>query len=153
MPYTKQYPVRWADLDPNGHMRHSAYNDYAAQHRLDYLHDHGFPLPKFALLGIGPILFREETRFLKEISPNETITVGAQLAGHSPDGSRWRIVHTIYKADGREAAIVTVDGAWLDLRLRKLAVPPPELAEALSTLDRHSSFEIIERRSSGEISG
>ncbi|KAA9339931.1 thioesterase [Hymenobacter busanensis] len=148
MPYTKQYPIRWADLDPNGHMRHSAYYDYAAQHRLDYLHDHGFPLGKFAQLAIGPILFREEARFLKEISPNETISVAAELAGLSEDGSRWRIVHTLYKADGREAAVVTVDGAWLDLRLRKLATPPTELAEALSTLERHSTFAPIERRPS-----
>ncbi|UYZ60569.1 acyl-CoA thioesterase [Hymenobacter latericus] len=145
MHYHKQYPIRWADLDPNGHMRHSAYNDYAAQLRLDFLEDAGFPLAKFAKLGIGPILFREDTRFLKEISPNETIKVGAELAGLSADGSRWRIVHTIYKADGRESAIITVDGAWLDLRQRKLATPPAELAEALGRLERHSSYAEIER--------
>jgi acyl-CoA thioester hydrolase len=47
------------------------------------------------------------------------------------DGARWTIEHTIYKADGRVAATVTVDGAWLDLDRRKLAVPPPELAQAM----------------------
>ncbi|OON70286.1 acyl-CoA thioesterase [Hymenobacter sp. CRA2] len=146
MQYAKQYPIRWADLDPNGHMRHSAYNDYAAQLRLDFLTDEGFPLAKFAQLGIGPILFREDTRFLKEVNPNETIKVGAQLAGLSPDGSRWRIVHTVYKQDGREAAVITVDGAWLDLRQRKLATPPAELAEALSKLERHSTYADIERK-------
>lgn len=150
MTYAKHYPVRWADLDPNGHMRHSAYNDYAAQLRLDCLADAGFPLAQFARLGIGPILFREDTRFLKEVSPNETIQVDAQLAGLSADGSRWRIVHTVYKQDGREAAVITVDGAWLDLRLRKLTVPPPELGQALRTLPRHSTYADIERRPKAE---
>ncbi|GAB2952663.1 acyl-CoA thioesterase [Hymenobacter coalescens] len=145
MEYAKHYPIRWADLDPNGHMRHSAYNDYAAQLRLDFLTDAGFPLAQFAKLGIGPILFREDTRFLKEISPNETIKVRAQLAGLSSDGSRWRIVHTIYKQDGRESAIITVDGAWLDLRQRRLAVPPPELGEAMRQLERHNTYADIER--------
>ncbi|GAB3824585.1 acyl-CoA thioesterase [Hymenobacter jeollabukensis] len=148
--YAKHYPIRWADLDPNGHMRHSAYNDYAAQLRLDYLTDAGFPLAQFAKLGIGPILFREDTRFLKEISPNETIKVDAQLAGLSPDGSRWRIVHTVYKQDGRASATITVDGAWLDLRQRKLAVPPVELATALSQLTHHSTYGEIERRPKAE---
>jgi acyl-CoA thioester hydrolase len=150
MQYFKHYPIRWADLDPNGHMRHSAYNDYAAQLRLDFLGDAGFSLQKFAQLGIGPILFREDTRFLKEVSPNETIKVVAELAGLSADGSRWRIVHTIYKDDGRVSAIITVDGAWLDLRLRKLATPTEELAAALAQLDRHSSYAEIERSSKAE---
>ncbi|WP_400191275.1 acyl-CoA thioesterase [Hymenobacter sp. B81] len=143
MSYTKQYPIRWADLDPNGHMRHSAYNDYAAQLRLDFLEDAGYPLARFAQLGIGPILFREDTRFLREISPNETITVGAELAGLSPDGRKWRIVHTVYKADGRESAVITVDGAWLDLRQRKLTAPPAELTAALGQLERHASYAEI----------
>jgi acyl-CoA thioester hydrolase len=150
MLYAKNYPIRWADLDPNGHMRHSAYNDYAAQLRLDYLSDAGFPLAQFAKLGIGPILFREDTRFLKEISPNEVIKVDARLAGLSADGSRWRIVHTVYKQDGRESAVITVDGAWLDLRQRKLATPPAELAEALGQLERHSTYAEIERRPKAE---
>ncbi|MEJ7660540.1 MAG: hypothetical protein WKG07_13460 [Hymenobacter sp.] len=42
------------------------------------------------------------------------------------------MLHTIYKADGRVAATVEVDGAWLDLDRRKLTAPPAELAQALA---------------------
>lgn len=143
--YEKTYTVRWADMDPNVHMRHSAYTDYAAQLRLEYLADHGYPLHTFAKLAIGPILFREDTRFLKEVGISEVIRVRGELAGISEDGARWRIVHTIYKADGQEAATITVDGAWLDLRLRKLTVPPPELNEAMRQLPRHASYAPIVR--------
>jgi len=122
------YRTRWADMDPNGHMRHSAYADYAADQRVVLLAEAGFSLRRFAELRIGPILFREETRYLKEISIGEEIRVDSKLAQVSEDGSRWTILHGIYKADGRLAATVTVDGAWLDLDRRKLTTPPAELA-------------------------
>ncbi|MBC6607761.1 thioesterase family protein [Hymenobacter sp. BT188] len=143
--YEKTFTVRWADMDPNVHMRHSAYTDYAAQVRLDFLADQGFTMRRFAELRIGPILFREDTRFLKEIGISETIRVTAELGGLSADGSRWRIIHTIYKADGRMAATVSVDGAWLDLSLRKLTIPPAEMVEAFQHVTRHETYADIVR--------
>lgn len=134
MSNTVTYRTRWADMDPNGHMRHSAYADYAADHRVVLLAAWGYPLARFAQLRLGPILFREETKFLKEIGIGEEIRVDGRLAAVKDDGSRWTIVHTIYKADGQAAAIVTVDGAWLDLDKRKLTAPPAELAAAFSSL-------------------
>ena len=128
------YRTRWADMDPNGHMRHSAYADYAADQRVVVLSSWGFDVKRFAQLRLGPILFREETKFLKEIGIGEEIRVDGQLASVNENGSRWSIVHTIYKADGRVAATVTVDGAWLDLDRRKLTVPPAELAAEFNRL-------------------
>jgi acyl-CoA thioester hydrolase len=132
MPHSQTYTVRWAELDPNGHMRHSAYADFAADQRVHWLASLGFDVKKFAELRLGPILFREETKYLKEISGGEAIRVEGRVTAGAPDGSRWTIEHTIYKADGRLAATVTVDGAWLDLDRRKLTVPPAELAQAMA---------------------
>ena len=131
------YRTRWADMDPNGHMRHSAYADYAADQRVALLSAWGYGAARFAQLRMGPILFREETKYLKEVNMGEEIRVDGQLASAAPDGSRWTIVHTIYKADGRVAATVTVDGAWLDLDRRKLTVPPAELADAFNCLPHY----------------
>ena len=133
------YRTRWADMDPNGHMRHSAYADYAADQRVVVLASWGFGVAQFAHLRLGPILFREETKFLKEIHIGEEIRVDGRLLSVNADGSRWSIVHTIYKADGRVAATVTVDGAWLDLDRRKLTMPPAELAAALATLPPYTA--------------
>lgn len=134
MDYSLTYHVRWAEMDPNGHMRHSAYADFAADQRVAFLARHGFDLSKFAELRLGPILFREETKFIKEIRLGETIRVDAALTSLSEDGGRWTILHTLYKADGRVAATVTVDGAWLDLAKRKLCLPPPELTTVMAEL-------------------
>ncbi|GAB3320583.1 thioesterase family protein [Hymenobacter humi] len=131
------YRTRWADMDPNGHMRHSAYADYAADQRVALLAAWGYGAARFAQLRMGPILFREETKYLKEVNMGEEIRVDGQLVSAAPDGSRWTIVHTIYKADGRVAATVTVDGAWLDLDRRKLTVPPAELADAFNCLPHY----------------
>jgi acyl-CoA thioester hydrolase len=132
MQHSQNYTVRWAELDPNGHMRHSAYADFAADQRVVWLASEGFDMKRFAELRLGPILFREETKYLKELHGGEQIRVESRVTGGTPDGGRWTIEHTIYKADGRVAATVTVDGAWLDLDRRKLTLPPPELAKALA---------------------
>ncbi len=131
MDNVQEYTVRWAELDPNGHMRHSAYADFAADQRVNWLARLGYTVQRFGELRIGPILFREETKFMKELHGGERIRVDGRVTAASPDGARWTILHTVYKADGRVAATVEVDGAWLDLDRRKLTVPPTELAEAL----------------------
>ena len=132
---TATYTTRWADMDPNGHLRHSAYADFAADQRVRFLGLAGFDLPTFARLRFGPILFREDSRYLKEIRLGETIRVTGRLLAMADDGSRWTIEHTLYKEDGRPAATVTVDGAWLDLEKRKLTVPPAELVAAMRGLN------------------
>ena len=133
------YRTRWADMDPNGHMRHSAYADYAADQRLVLLAAWGYDIKEFARLRLGPILFREETIFLKEVHIGEEIRVNSRLRTVNDDGTRWSITHTIYKADGRVAATVAVDGAWLDLDRRKLTTPPAALGEAFRTLPAYES--------------
>ena len=133
------YRTRWADMDPNGHMRHSAYADYAADQRIILLAAWGYDIKEFARLRLGPILFREETVFRKEVHIGEEIRVDSRLLSVNEDGTRWSTLHTIYKADGRLAATVTVDGAWLDLEKRKLTTPPDALTAAFRALPRYEA--------------
>lgn len=139
--YSKKFEVLWANIDANRHLKHSAYNDYAAQVRLSYFNDHGFPSEEFAKLQIGPILFREETIFLKEVGMNETIEVDIFLAGGRKDGSRWRIVHNLFKKNGDKAATIEVDGAWMDLTKRKLTDPPELVLDMIEHMPKIPNFE------------
>ena len=134
--YSKNYTIRWADLDANIHMRHSAYNDYAAQTRLLFMAENGFGMEWFKEHNVFPVLFREETIFLKEIQGNETIRIDAMLLKMNADGSRWSIMNHFYKADGTLAAKLTVDGAWMDIIVRKLKPPPVELLTLFNMLDK-----------------
>ena len=134
--YVKNFTIRWADLDANIHMRHSAYNDYAAQTRLLFMTENGFGMDWFRKNNVFPVLFREETIFHKEIHGNETISIDAILVKMNDDGSRWSITNRFYKENGVHAATLTVDGAWMDIVTRKLKTPPPELLDLFNTLDR-----------------
>ena len=76
---------------------------------------------------IGPVLFREEARFLRELRFGDQLSIDLRLAAATPEGRKWRMRHQILR--GTElAATLELDGAWLDLRARKSAVPPPEAA-------------------------
>jgi len=145
-PYQQNFEVRWADLDPNGHMRHTAYMDCAAQARVGLLNDYGFTLERFRALGIGPVLFREEAQYLREVRANEHIRVTAKVAGLSRNRRHWRIRHCIFKQDGELACVVNVQGAWLDLAARKIAVPPAELAQAMEKAPRTEDYAEFEPR-------
>jgi acyl-CoA thioester hydrolase len=145
--YVKEFQVLWADIDANRHMRHSAYNDYAAQVRLGFFADHGFPVEKLEQLQIGPILFREETVFLREVPMNEIIKVDLHLAAMRADGSRWKIVHNIYRSDAVHSAVITVEGAWLDLVKRKLSIPPTEIMGMIDNMPKLATFEVLPEKS------
>lgn len=138
--YSKTYEVTWADMDPNRHMRHSVYNDYAAHTRVAMFSDHGFSISRIADQGLGPILFREETRFQKEIRLSEVITVKCAVKKMREDGSRWTFLHEIFKENKEKAADIIVDGAWLDLNRRKLGTPTEEMMKVINTFPRTEDF-------------
>lgn len=128
------YRVRWADADANQHMRHSAYADYAADVRMVLFERHGFPLERWAQMGIGPILFREETRYLRELVVGDTLRIDVKLGGLSADGRKWMLKHVFYRErDGvsEPCATLTAEGAWLDMVARKIVTAPPDLLDAV----------------------
>ena len=142
-PLTKEFEVQWSDLDPNRHMRHSAYNDYAAHMRLKIFEEAGISIKLMEDLKIGPILFREETIFHREIGMQGNITLTVALTKSREDASRWSFRHEIFRPDGIKAATIHVDGAWLDLTQRKLAQPPKEIVDLMMSLPRTEDFEMF----------
>jgi acyl-CoA thioester hydrolase len=118
--------VMWAQIDANQHMRHSAYADFAAQARLMMMEQVGVKPTELFKHGIGPVIFREELFYLREIGLNDYIKVSSELIKARADGSRWTIRHELFRGDGIKAATIIVDGAWIDLIKRKLGVLPQE---------------------------
>ena len=141
--FSRSYEVIWADLDANAHMRHTAYMDYAAQVRLAWLAAMGFSIERLAQAGVGPILFTETTSYRREVRGGERIEVRLELTGLSENRKHWRFRQPILKEGGELAALVEVQGAWLDLRARKVAPPPPELLAAVELWPRAVDFALI----------
>src|SRR4051812_19491449 len=91
--YTKKISLRWADLDPNFHLRHSVYYDFGAQQRIEVLYALGLT-PEVMMKGhFGPIIFREECVFRREIKIADEVYLTAEVGKQKPDASRWMIQH------------------------------------------------------------
>ena len=121
--FEKEIEVRWSDVDQNRHVRHSAYYDYGAHIRIRYFNELGFNAQKFAALNIGPVIFKEECSFIRELNPDDTITINLLNGETSKDASRWALYHEIFNTKGEKSAHLKVEGAWIDLSKRKLTIP------------------------------
>lgn len=135
--------LRWSDMDANRHLRHSAYYDFAAAMRIKFLSDLGITSEKLEALQIGPVLFREEAIFKREIRLEDQISLDMQLLKCTPDYGRWSIRHHISKADGTLAAIINIDAAWMDLVKRKLTTPPDSIRTTFDAFPKSPDFQFI----------
>ncbi|WP_183568412.1 acyl-CoA thioesterase [Mucilaginibacter sp. SP1R1] len=132
--------VLWAQIDANMHMRHSAYADFAAQTRLTMLESIGLKPATLFEHKIGPVLFREELFYLREVGFNEYIKITCEVIKSRADGSRWSIRHELFRGDGAKAAIIVADGSWIDMEKRKLAVLPAEINKLFAMAPKSSDY-------------
>jgi acyl-CoA thioester hydrolase len=132
--------ILWAQIDANQHMRHSAYADLAAQSRLNMLRKAGLDLSKLLDYKIGPVLFKEELFYLREIVLGDFVKVTCEVTKSRRDGSRWTIRHEIFRSDGTKAAIINAEGAWIDTEKRKLTLLPVELSSLFLSSPRSDDY-------------
>ncbi|MBD0332160.1 MAG: thioesterase family protein [Chitinophagaceae bacterium] len=139
--FLRKVQVRWSDLDPNFHLRHSVYYDWGAFCRIQFLSEFGLTDEVMRELNFGPILFREECVFKKEIRLGDNVHIDLTLLKAKNDFSRWSIQHEIIKAENIICAVLTVDGAWLNTVQRKLASPPQQVHHVLDQMPKADTFE------------
>jgi acyl-CoA thioester hydrolase len=148
--YAHQFLAGWGTMDFNGHMANTAYLDLAADVRMAFFSEHGFPPSEFRQLGIGPVMKKDEVEYFREIALYETVTVTYALLAMSADGARFVIENEIWSASGEKAATVRSTGGWLDLRARKLTAPPPPLLAVFHQVPRAPGFVELSPRSKPE---
>lgn len=142
--FEKKISLRWADLDPNFHLRHSVYYDFGAELRVEILEANGLSLKYMKENHLGPVLFREECIFRREIRMGDEVIITARVAKMKADASRWSIRHQFLSTDNKLLAALTVDGAWIDTNLRKLASPIPQLViDVFNAFPKAEDFELI----------
>ena len=142
--YVKSFEFRWSDVDANQHVMHSKYYEAAAHCRMSFLKEYGITMELLSSLSTGPILFREECIFRRELYGGEIITVSFQLIKAKRDGSRFSAVHEFKKSDGTLAATLYADLAWLDTVKRKLTTPPTEVLKMMENSPKHPDFSYID---------
>lgn len=141
--FSRVIQIRWADIDANRHLRHSAYYDYGATLRMMFLSENGLTTQKLEELQTGPILFREEAIFKREIRLEDQITVDVELVRATANYSRWSLRHVFTKGDGGVAASINIDAAWIDLTKRKLTVPGDFIKSIFEKCPRAEDFQFV----------
>ena len=148
--YAKQFLAGWGTMDFNGHMANTAYLDLAADVRMAFFAEHGFPPSEFRRLGFGPVVRKDELEYFHEVGLHEMVTVTYAVLAMSPDGARFVIENEIWGAAGERAAVVRSTGGWLHLRDRKLVAPPTALLEAFEKVPRTPDFTELSPLRSGK---
>ena len=138
--YTKKIEIRWADLDPNFHVLHSKYYDFGAYSRMSFITEHGLPPAIMIENNIGPVIFREECFFKREIKFGDELVVHLKLSKCNDDASRWSMVHELWTNGDTLAAFITIDGAWIDTRIRKLTKPPESFLTGFFMIPKTEDF-------------
>jgi acyl-CoA thioester hydrolase len=137
--------IQWLHLDPNNHVRHSAYYDFGAYARIAFLSSIGLDTQTMRKLHIGPVLFREEALFKREVLFGDDIDCIVSLYKATKNYNRWGFKHDLVKKDGTLAAIIYADGAWLNTELRKLTELPTTFLEKFDDMPKDNSFTWIEK--------
>ncbi|MEZ4777962.1 MAG: acyl-CoA thioesterase [Flavobacteriaceae bacterium] len=141
--YTKQFEIRWSDVDSNLHLRNSAYVDYMSHTRMSYFQDHGFSQSKLQKMHLGPVALYEHMYYFKEVFPGKPVQVSLQLKGISEDGTFFSFLHDFYNSEGKNVARCEMLGAWIDLNTRKLTTPPHEIWDFLEEVDKTEDFKTL----------
>lgn len=141
--YTKEFEIRWSDVDANRHLRNSAYIDFMSHTRMSYFLESGFGQVNLAKLNLGPVALYEHMYYFREVFPGKPIRVSLQLKGISNDGRFFQFSHNFYDIQGRNLARCEMLGAWIDLSTRKLTHLPEELFAKMKALDKTDDFKIL----------
>lgn len=141
--YTKQFEIRWSDIDANRHLANSAYINFMSHTRMAFLMENGFGHQEMAKYNIGPVVFYEHMYYFKEVFAGKPVTVSLQLKGIAEDGMYFEFLHNFYDHKGRNFASCEMMGAWIDLKERKLTALPEELIANLAKLEHTGDFKIL----------
>ncbi|SMC62168.1 acyl-CoA thioesterase [Pedobacter nyackensis] len=140
----KNLSLRWSDLDANFHLRHSSYYDLAAQERIEILDQYGITIDMMKAQNVGPVLFKEQCEFRREIHLNSKVHIITKLLKMKRDGSFWIIQHEFLSEQDKLHAIIKVEGSWIDTVKRKLARPVPDaILSGLENFPKTEDFEYL----------
>ena len=141
--FTKEFEIRWSDVDANRHLANSAYINFMSHTRMAYLVEIGFGQEEMAKNNLGPVVFYEHIYYFKEVFPEKPVRVSLELKGLSEDGMYFEFAHNFYDVKGRNVAHCEMLGAWIDLKTRKLSQLPKELYKKFNSITKTDDFRVL----------
>lgn len=150
--YTKEFDIRWSDLDANRHLANSAYINFMSHTRMGFLMENGFGHRELAQHNIGPVVFYEHVYYFKEAFAGKPVTVSLEIKGLSQDGMYFEFVHNFYDHTGKNFASCEMMGGWMDLKERKLTGLPEALYNNLNKLAHTKDFKVLTKEDTRKFS-
>lgn len=144
--YTKQFEVRWSDLDANRHLANSAYQNFMSHTRMAFLIENGFGHKEMGMYNVGPVIFYEHIYYFKEVFAGKPITVSVEVVGMSEDGSFFEFEHNFYDYKGRNLARCEMLGAWMNLKERKITPLPDPLQDLTESFPKSEKFKVLTKK-------
>jgi len=141
--FTKEFEIRWSDVDANRHLANSAYINFMSHTRMAFLMDIGFGQKEMLRHNLGPVVFYEHVYYFKEVFPGKPVQVSLELKGLSEDGMYFEFAHNFYDAKGRNVAHCEMLGGWIDLKERKLTGLPEALYQKFNAISKTDDFKVI----------
>ena len=141
--YNKVFDIRWSDIDANRHVTSVTYSKLCIETRLALLREHGFSQDELAKMHIGPAIVHEELFYLREVKPDDKITVELQIKGITADKRFFKFGHSMLNGEKEMAVYNICTFCWIDLKERKLCVAPQKLLGILENLPKSHDFKIL----------
>lgn len=143
--YSKDFEIRWSDIDANRHLANTAYINFMSHTRMSFLMENGFGQKELAQHNLGPVVFYEHVYYFKEVFAGKPVKVTLELKGLSEDGKYFEFLHNFYDYKGRNFARCEMMGGWIDLKERKLTGLPEELFQNLNSLCHTEDFRKLSK--------
>ncbi|MCG7210236.1 acyl-CoA thioesterase [Streptomyces arenae] len=129
-PYSVRVTVRGYETDVQGHLNQAVYINYAEHARWSLLQAAGITQAQLVGRGVGPVALETTIRYKRELLAGDEVDV--TCAFDWSGGKTFRVLQSIVKADGTQAAEIEAVGGLLDLRARKLVTDPSEIFRELA---------------------
>jgi acyl-CoA thioester hydrolase len=130
MPHVSTIDVRFAELDPYGHVNHAVYVTYFEVARTEALEACGIPLHLMAERGVQIVVTQLEVRFRRSATAGDRLTVETSMSEIRRASSVWsqRILR------GDEVLVTATVTAGITDRAGKPCKPPDWLFPSLQPL-------------------
>lgn len=128
--FTINFRVLWNQIDVNGHLSNAHYQSFFDEARMEMLEQAGLDVQAMLKKNVGPVIYRSELDYLKEVNYPEEIRIETWVEDSRK--SRFVIRQDMFrKSDGELACSAKLLGVFMDFNIRRPWSVPQEIAEKL----------------------
>ena len=113
-------------IDYNQHVSESAYYSISIR-SLQELHEKLGLNSLFWEYNVAPIVFNSRMEFVREMFKDEKMQIKVEFTSKSEGFRKWCRTFEILNGSGKAAAHIVSEGAFFDLKKRKVCSPPTEI--------------------------